>query len=72
MPGQAIHPKRCGTDEKGFVNGGLARKKGLRLEWIHRRPSMKTITIEMPDDTALPFADTDEQFARALRLAAAI
>ncbi len=33
---------------------------------------MKTITIEIPDDTALPFADTDEQFARALRLAAAI
>ena len=27
---------------------------------------MKTITIEMPDDKALPFADTDEQFARAL------
>ena len=33
---------------------------------------MKTITIEVPDDTTLPFADTDEQFARALRLAAAI
>jgi predicted HTH domain antitoxin len=33
---------------------------------------MKTITIEIPDDTALPFGETDEQFARALRLAAAI
>jgi predicted HTH domain antitoxin len=33
---------------------------------------MKTITIEVPDDTALPFAGSDEQFARELRLAAAI
>jgi len=33
---------------------------------------MKTITIEVPDDTLLPFADSDEQFARELRLAAAI
>ncbi len=33
---------------------------------------MKTITIEVPDDIALPFAESDEQFARALRLAAAI
>jgi predicted HTH domain antitoxin len=33
---------------------------------------MKTITIELPDDTALPYGDTDEQFAHALRLAAAI
>jgi predicted HTH domain antitoxin len=33
---------------------------------------MKTITIEIPDDTALPFADSDEQFASELRLAAAI
>ena len=33
---------------------------------------MKTITIEVPDDTALPFGDSDEQFARELRLAAAI
>jgi len=31
-----------------------------------------TITIEQPDDTALPFADSDEQFARGPRLAAAI
>jgi predicted HTH domain antitoxin len=37
-----------------------------------RGPSMTTITIELPDDTALPFGDTDDQFARALRLAAAI
>jgi predicted HTH domain antitoxin len=33
---------------------------------------MKTITIEFPDGTTLPFADSDEQFARELRLAAAI
>ena len=33
---------------------------------------MKTITIEMPDDMVLPFADSDEQFGRELRLAAAI
>jgi predicted HTH domain antitoxin len=33
---------------------------------------MKTITIEVPDDTVLPFADSDEQFGRELRLAAAI
>ena len=33
---------------------------------------MKTITIEVPDDATLPFADSDEQFARELRLAAAI
>ncbi len=32
---------------------------------------MKTITIEFPDDTTLPFTDSDEQFARELRLAAA-
>jgi predicted HTH domain antitoxin len=33
---------------------------------------MKTIKIEFPDDTALPFGDSDEQFAREFRLAAAI
>ena len=33
---------------------------------------MKTITIEVPDDATLPIADSDEQFARELRLAAAI
>jgi len=33
---------------------------------------MKTITIEDPDDTTLPFAGSDEEFARELRLAAAI
>jgi len=33
---------------------------------------VKTITIELPDDTALPFGDSHEQFARELRLAAAI
>jgi len=33
---------------------------------------MKTVTIELPDDTALPFGDSDEQFVRELRLAAAI
>ncbi len=33
---------------------------------------MKTITIEVPDDTVLPFAQSDEQFAREFRLAAAI
>ena len=33
---------------------------------------MKTITIEVPDDTTLPFTGSDEQFASELRLAAAI
>ncbi len=33
---------------------------------------MKTITITIPDDIPLPFADTEEEFARELRLAAAI
>lgn len=33
---------------------------------------MKLITIEIPDGTALPFADSDEQLAREFRLAAAI
>lgn len=33
---------------------------------------MKTITIEVPDDTELPFARSDEQFGRELRIAAAI
>jgi hypothetical protein len=33
---------------------------------------MKTVAIELPDDTALPFGDTDEQFASAHRPAAAI
>jgi predicted HTH domain antitoxin len=33
---------------------------------------MKTITIEIPDDISLPFADSDERFARELQLAAAI
>jgi predicted HTH domain antitoxin len=33
---------------------------------------MKTITIEVPDDTSLPFAASDEAFARELRIAAAI
>ena len=33
---------------------------------------MKTITIEVPDDTALPFAASDAELARELRLAAAI
>lgn len=33
---------------------------------------MKTITIEVPDDATLPFADSEERFAREFRLAAAI
>jgi predicted HTH domain antitoxin len=33
---------------------------------------MKTIPIEVPDDTMLPFAGSDERFGRELRLAAAI
>ncbi len=33
---------------------------------------MKSITIDLPDDVALPFARSDEEFARELRLAAAI
>ncbi len=33
---------------------------------------MKTITIELPDDATLPFGDSNELFARELRLAAAI
>ena len=32
---------------------------------------MKTMTIAVPGDTALPIADSDEEFARSLRLAAA-
>ena len=33
---------------------------------------MKTITLEIPDGTTLPFADSDEQLARESRLAAAM
>jgi predicted HTH domain antitoxin len=33
---------------------------------------MKSITIEVPDDTLLPFADSDEQLAKEFKLAAAI
>jgi predicted HTH domain antitoxin len=33
---------------------------------------MKIIKIEFPDDMALPFGDTSEQFAQELRRAAAI
>ncbi len=33
---------------------------------------MKTITIEFSDGVVFPFADSDEEFARELRLAAAI
>ncbi len=33
---------------------------------------MKTITIEIPDDAVLPFGGSDEEFARELRLAAAM
>jgi hypothetical protein len=33
---------------------------------------MKTITITIPDELGLPFAGSDEEFARQLRLAAAI
>jgi predicted HTH domain antitoxin len=33
---------------------------------------MKAITIEIPDDHALPFVDSDERFGRELQLAAAI
>jgi Uncharacterised protein family (UPF0175) len=33
---------------------------------------MRTITIQVPDDTTLPFAGSDEEFGRELRLAAAI
>ena len=33
---------------------------------------MKTITLEIPDCTTLPFADSDEQLAREFRLAAAM
>jgi len=37
-----------------------------------RRSPVKIFTIELPDDTALPFGDSGDQFARELRLAAAI
>jgi predicted HTH domain antitoxin len=33
---------------------------------------MKTITIEVPNDTTLSFASSDDRFAREVRLAAAI
>jgi len=33
---------------------------------------MKTITIEIPDNVEFPFAASSEEFAQALRLAAAI
>ena len=33
---------------------------------------MKTITIDLPDNVDLPVTSTDEEFAKALRLAAAI
>jgi predicted HTH domain antitoxin len=33
---------------------------------------MKTITITIPDEVVLPFGDSEEEFARELRLAAAI
>lgn len=33
---------------------------------------MKAVSIEIPDVIDLPFADSDEQFVRELRLAAAI
>jgi predicted HTH domain antitoxin len=33
---------------------------------------MKTIRIEIPDHVELPFSGSEEEFARALRLAAAI
>jgi predicted HTH domain antitoxin len=33
---------------------------------------MKTITIEIPDHVDLPFAGSNEELARALRIAAAI
>jgi predicted HTH domain antitoxin len=33
---------------------------------------MKTITIEIPDQVELPFSCSEEEFARELRLAAAI
>jgi predicted HTH domain antitoxin len=33
---------------------------------------MKTITIEIPEGATLPFAGSDEEFGRELRLAAAI
>jgi len=61
---------------------GIDESAGLLVCWPGRntwgynqeeevRP-MKTITIEVPDDATLPFAASDEQFARELRLAAAI
>jgi len=34
--------------------------------------NMKTITITIPDEVVLPFGDSEEEFARELRLAAAI
>jgi predicted HTH domain antitoxin len=33
---------------------------------------MKTIMITIPDEVVLPFGDSEEEFARELRLAAAI
>src|SRR5436305_9928942 len=37
-----------------------------------RRRCMKTITIEIPDHVDLPFAGSNEELAREIRIAAAI
>ena len=51
----------------------VACEKGLRLESRNRegRLRVSTITIELPDEV-VPSATTPEEFARELRLAAAI
>ncbi len=52
----------------------LARKKGLGLLSMldGRDYKMKTISIDIPESAVFPVSASDEQFARGLRLAAAI
>jgi len=60
--------------DKCSVDGVLARKKGFGLESSMEVSPMKTmtITITMPDQVELPFGASEQDFARELRLAAAI
>ncbi len=57
---------------RGRPGGGTRPREGAGIIIETGRRTTKTITIELPDDIDLPVTSDDEDFARALRLSAAI
>jgi len=78
IPGSGSSPNRCPplTRRASTRSAELTLPSPGRSGWDYTHEeevhAMKTITIEVPDETTLPFVGSDEQFRRELMLAAAI